>query len=671
MVIVMDKNDKLQEKLDLLSALKEDEEKNKKKKKDKFDLDPKKEAVLEEIKKVKDATPKQKNILLIILSFLALVISISYFLYNITKAKNNINQPYLIANSGCLIILSILLVITGFVKKKKGISIFNKLNILAITSYVIFQFLVTTETIKFPTLKTVGDLSNMSINEVIKWASSNHVKLEQTYEYSESIDSNYVISQDIPADTLLKKVEKIEVIVSNGPNYELTVNIPNMVGWKVDDVVKKIKEEKLSNTKIEFNFNEAIEKDILYEQSKSGEMKRNDEFILKFSLGSEADLKPVELIDLIKKEEFDATLWLKRNGIQYEISYEFHNNIEKGKVISTTPAKGTTIDQKTMKVKLVISKGPKIIAPDLTKMSLEEISEWATKNKLVLNYTSEYNDKIKAGDIIRVSVKKGDPLEENMKIEVVTSKGTLKMISISDGDITALRNFATENNLTLTETEEFHDSIEKGKFISISKKTGDTINSTEEIKVIISLGKSVELPNFIGMNVNNAKNTCKNTGITCQMSYVYSSKTKGTIFNQSMTAGSKVIGNTHIVLTVSNGPKPSSNSGNSNNNYNGGSTNNNTGNNNNNSNNNINTGNQTPPTQTCVNYTLRLGAGGNVQQTQSIIKQLNPNGKFSFKSVNPGYGTNGSLRNDMLSTYQGTTHTSCETITIYIIDRSL
>ena len=153
MVIVMDKNDKLQEKLDLLSALKEDEEKNKKKKKDKFDLDPKKEAVLEEIKKVKDATPKQ----------------------------NNINQPYLIANSGCLIILSILLVITGFVKKKKGISIFNKLNILALTSYFIFQFLVTTETIKFPTLKTVGDLRNMSINELIKWASSNHVKLEQTY----------------------------------------------------------------------------------------------------------------------------------------------------------------------------------------------------------------------------------------------------------------------------------------------------------------------------------------------------------------------------------------------------------------------------------------------------------------------------------------------------------
>ncbi len=106
--------------------------------------------------------------------------------------------------------------------------------------------------------------------------------------------------------------------------------------------------------------------------------------------------------------------------------------------------------------------------------------------------------------------------------------------------------------------------------------------------MIISLGKSVELPNFIGMNVTNAKNRCKNIGITCQMSYVYSSKTKGTILNQSITAGSKVIGNTHIVLTVSNDPKPTnqgSNSGN-NNYYNGGSTTTNPG----------NTGNQNPPT---------------------------------------------------------------------------
>jgi len=68
------------------------------------------------------------------------------------------------------------------------------------------------------------------------------------------------------------------------------------------------------------------------------------------------------------------------------------------------------------------------------------------------------------------------------------------------------------------------------------------------------------------MNANKAASTCKDLGITCKISYVYSNKTKGTVFNQSMNAGSKVIGDTTIVLTVSNGPKPSSNGSNSNNN---------------------------------------------------------------------------------------------------------
>ncbi len=47
-------------------------------------------------------------------------------------------------------------------------------------------------------------------------------------------------------------------------------------------------------------------------------------------------------------------------------------------------------------------------------------------------------------------------------------------------------------------------------------------------------------------------------------------------------------------------------------------------------------------------------------QLYGIIKNLNPNGKFNFQSVNPGYGATGSLRSDMLGTYQGTSHTSCE-----------
>lgn len=659
----MNEKDKMKEKLELLSALKDDEATRKleipKKKKGapKEEKDRKKEEVLKEIKRVKEETPKKSNLLFTVLAFISLVITLTYLIYNIVKATDQINQPYLIINSAILFIINIFLVITGFIQKKKIQKGFLNFNVLLIGLYGIFQFSISSGMIILPTLSTVGNFSNMSINEVIKWANENKITLEQTYEYSDSIESNHIISQDIPADTLVKKVKKIEVIVSNGPNYESVTNIPNMIGWNIDDVVTKIKELKLNNVQIDFEFNDVIEKDIEFEQNKSGEMKRNEELILKFSLGKEEDLKPVNLKNLKDMEEFDAIIWLKRNGIKYEIEYEFSDKIETGKVISTTPETDTLIVQSETTVKVIVSKGPKIVAPDLTKMSLEEITEWAIQNKITIIYESEYNNEIKAGSIIRTSVKEGDVLEENTRIYIVTSQGALKMISYTDGDIIALRNFASEHKITLTENEEFNDTIEKGKFISISAKPGDIINTGDEITVVISLGSSIEIPNFVGMSADKAKQTCDNLGITCKLSYVYSSKTKGNVFNQSMNAGSKVIAGTNVVLTISNGVKPSNNGGNTSNQ--GGS-------------NTQQPSEPEPPTETCITYTLHLlAAAGSVEQTKSMIQQANPNGKFNFVTFNPGgYATTGALRDDMMKTYQNTVHTSCETITIYIVDKN-
>lgn len=647
----MNKKENLNEKLELLSALKEDEEKSKKE-----PVIEGKEKLLEEIKKVKETTPKKKTrTFLILCSFVSLVFSLTYLIYNILKATDQINQPFLIINSSCLLLLNILLVITAFTLKKSTLKKLNTINIIAFLLYIGFQCLVTTGSITLPTLQTVGDFSNTSINDVIKWANEHKIELEQTYEYSDIIVSDHVISQNVPADTLLKEVDKMEVIVSNGPNYESIVNIPDMVGWNVDDVVKKIKEEKLNHVNIEFQFNDTVERDIAYKQSKSGEMRRNDALTIQFSLGKKEDLKPVKLKDLSGEEEFDATLWLKRNGITYEIRYEFDDDIPAGKAIATNPKEGTLITQSETTVTLIISKGPKIVAPDLMTMSLEEITEWAIQNKLVLVYESEYNAEVKAGDIIRVSVKKGDVVETNQRIYIVTSKGSLKMISYKDGDITSLRNFATENKLELTEREEFSDTVEKGKFISVSKKAGDVINSGEGIIVTISLGKSIQIPNFIGMSVSKAKSTCNSLGLSCRFSYVYSSKTKGNIFSQNMSVGSKVIDGTSITLTVSNGTRPSSGGGTSS----GG-----------------NTGGSTPPTctekvlGTLVIQESWLSIGSSSKTISSLKSKLSaafPGATFNIVAKEHN-SMNSGMIHPSTPTNTGTQIKSCHTYTIYVVE---
>lgn len=536
--------------------------KKEKKKKHTQEINPekeRKEKMKQELKLIEKGKKKSKlHRLNIVISFLTIICSITYLLYILILGDKLINQPFLIINSTCLVILTISFAITTLLIKTKPKRIMNGITNILLGSFIIFNLLVNADIVKIKTQEVIGDLTNKSINEIIKWTSQNNIKLKQTYEYSESIEENKIIAQDQKSDTLVKDIKTLSVVVSDGPNLESIVNIPNMIGWNIDDVIKKIKEKKLSNVQIEFNFSD-LTKDTAYEQSRSGDMRRNEELLLKFSLGKKEDLKPVPLKDLINEEEFDAVVWLKRNGIKYEITYEFDEKIEKGKIISTNPIKDTVIDQNTTTVKLVISKGKKIVAPDLTKMSLEEIAEWAIQNQVVISYDSEFSETVKKDQIIRVSIKKGDVIEENTEIYIITSKGALKMIDYKENDLESIRNFAKTYELTITETEEFSKDVEKGKVISVSHKPGDVINNGQNIEVIISLGSEIEIPNFVGMTVDKAKSECTKNELECTISYVYSTKTKNNVIYQNKTAGSKVTEGTNVVLTVSNGVAPASN----------------------------------------------------------------------------------------------------------------
>ena len=241
------------------------------------------------------------------------------------------------------------------------------------------------------------------------------------------------------------------------------------------------------------------------------------------------------------------------------------------------------------------------------------------------------------------------------------------MFSYTDGDIVALRNFAAEHKITLTENEEFSDTIEKGKFISVSLKPGDIINTGDEITVVVSLGSSIEIPNFIGMSADKAKQTCSNLGITCKLSYVYSSNTKGNVFNQSMNAGSKVIAGTNVVLTISNGKKTNNSGGNSSNQGNNGS-----------STTNPPTVNPDPPAPTCTEKNLgnliiqeswlSIGnSGKTISSLQSKLSTNYPGATFNIVAKAHNSLNSGLIHPDS-PTNNGTVIKSCNTYTIYIVE---
>ena len=626
----------------------------------------KKEKVKQELERVRKDTKRttyKSNFLSAFLLFITMVLETCYLAYNIIYMVDEKNQLFLIINSILLLVVTSSFGLGMFVKKDRSRRTMNVITSLLLVAAISFNILVTTNVINLPTKSVVLDFRNQQVIKAMKWANNHNINLTTKYEYSDEFKENTIMKQSVKPDTLTSKVKAMEVVVSNGPNYDLEVNIPNMIGWNIDEVVKIIKKNKLDHVTIDYEFKDDIKRDEEFEQNKSGNMKRSDELKLKFSLGKEEDLEPVKLKDLTEMEEFDATLWLKRNGIKYDVIYEYHDDIEKDHVIKTDPKAGTVIKQDEMKVKLYISKGKKIKAPDFTKMSLEEIEKWANQNHMKINYSSEYSSNVKAGKVIRASVQKGDTVDEGTTIHVVTSKGPLKMISYGDNDVDKIRTFASEHGLQFVLNEEFNDDIEKGKIISVDKKPGQTLSQTETITVVVSLGKKRSIPNFIGMTRSDAKKTCENNGLSCTFNYAYSTKTKDTVINQNKTAGSEVTDGTSVILTISNGKRPtaSTGGGNSSSNNNGGNT----------SNTPINP--SPKPEPVCTPYTFLYGGTGSTgKQTYAMIKATSNN---KYLNIVPNYVTacpNGNSTNGAIcssSIANGATATTCDTITVTIVNK--
>lgn len=592
---------------------------------------------------------KPKNIFKSIITTTLLLISVGYFLYTLLFCDTLINQLYLIINSFIIMLLAITDVF-GITKNNIKSKKWFITNALIIIVLVLFNLLVNLNILKLPTNNVVKDFTGVNINEAIKWAEANNIKYYQTYEYSDNIKEYSIISQDVSPNTIVKKVKDISFVVSKGPNYDKEVIISNMVGWNIDDVIKVIDDNYFNNVTINYEFSNDVERDIVMEQNVSGQLKRNVNLVFKVSLGKESELKPVGAISLINQSEFKATLWLKRNGIKYEVKYDFSNKIPKGYVIDQSIKKGITINQKTDKMIITISKGAKIKVPNLKNMKVDEIISWVSSNNLKISFEERFDATIKAGSVIEANYKEGDEIEEGTTIKIVTSKGVLKMKNFSS--LSEFRTWASRYGINIREEYQFNNDVKQGDIIKFSHEKNAIINYNDTVTVYISDGKAITIPDFYGKTKSNIQSTCNELGLNCTFYYARSSRTKDTAISQNKKAGSEVIKGTYVNIGLSGGNSYNSSTGN-----NSGSSGNN---------------NNTPSTPSCdtsKKYIIYLAAGETVDQTKSMIRQMNPNFKFNFVTGNPGYGTTGSLYQETTATYHGKEFNNCSPITIKIIQK--
>ena len=584
---------------------------------------------------------KKKNTIINILVILTIISCLGYFGGTIL---NGVNLKDIVL-ALLLLLFTVFFVSVSVTNpsKKKGSNI---LALIVLIIYQAFGCLVMFNIIKMPTIKVMENLVDKSLSSAVKWTTDNKIDLEQIYEYSDVVSEYHVIYQNVKPGTKLKNVKKLILTISEGPNPSKEIIIPSMIGWESETVLKYIEDNHLTNIKVEF-VKSTSKANTLIEQSKSGNVRRNEEIKFVFSYGEERDFSEIKLSNLTNKSKYEAMFYLAKNGIKYEFVYDFSDSIKKDNVISQNVEPGTMISltgENVVTVKVTISKGPKIIVPDLKAMSVEEVTSWIIKNKLKVEFKDAYDENIAENKIISASHNKGDAVSEGTVITITISNGKLRMPSLKS--LSEFREWATKYNINYDEQHEFSDSVAIGDVIRYSYKKGDTIKNNDTIIVTISDGKKISVPSVIGLTKSAAEAKLKSAGLNYNFVYRYNSNVeKGKVSNQSISAGSTVSAGTTVTITISNGKAPS-------NNGNGG-----------------NSGGTTPtPKPSCENILFFIQNGNTGSQVLSATRSAYP--KFNITatfvdSCSNGDSVSGSVCN--ASSYDDKELSTCNKINLIIV----
>ncbi len=592
--------------------------------------------ITEKIYKRKTKKPIFTNLLL----SLMLVCGLFFSIFLILDSSKRVNELYEIINAVLFFLVILGIVISfpkTFFKKKTGATIYLSFMIILT---VIFNSLYLFGIIKLPVQSHIMDYTNKNLTSAIEWLDDNKIEYDEIFEYSDSISKYNIISQSVKANTLTKDIKKVKLTVSKGPDYNKEVIVPDQSGMKTDEILDFVDSNYLKNVQIVFEENTDVSNDVVIRQSSTGKIKRSDSYIYTASLGVKGALPSIKLKDLKGEKLLNAEVYLGKNGILYELKYEFSSSTPRGCVISSDVKEGTSLKADD-KVILTISKGKEIKVPELKGMSLKEVTKWVINNNLDMDYSDAYDDNVKKGKAISSNYKTGDIIEEETLVSILFSKG--KLVLPKFNDLASFKTWASTYNINYEIKEEFNKDIPKDGIIKFSIKEGEKIDLNTPLTVYVSKGEAIKVSDFTGKTKDDAQKECDNLGIVCLFYNTLSDKTEGMVLSQSVAAGMEVGKGSNIDIEISTKKQnqvttkkststPSNSSGNSSSTS---SSSSNSGSNTNNS-----------PQSTCSTATYISASGNNGDQSIVLMKKYNSKLNLSFSAESAcsnGSTTSGSI----------------------------
>lgn len=226
-----------------------------------------------------------------------------------------------------------------------------------------------------------------------------------------------------------------------------------------------------------------------------------------------------------------------------EVDEAFDEKIEKGRVISQTPAAGANAEKGTG-VKLTISLGPEmVVVPDIKNMSEKEARDLLQSLGLSANaQPAEFNEEVESGKVISQSPEAGEQVIKGAAVTYIPSKG------VETGEVPNVVNKKQADAIALLKTagfgatveEQFSATVAKGNVISQNPAGGITTNKGTKVTIVVSKGvELVKVPDVIALPWKAAVTTLENSGFKVKILYDPHSET-GNVLEQDPQGDEKL-----------------------------------------------------------------------------------------------------------------------------------
>lgn len=207
--------------------------------------------------------------------------------------------------------------------------------------------------------------------------------------------------------------------------------------------------------------------------------------------------KDVVIPDLVGKEYDEARELLEDLNVKVEKKLIHSDEINEGLIVKTDPAANRTIKEKS-EVTIFVSEGAeRVEVEDYTGKKFDQVKRMLEELgfKDVIAYEKASDKEV--GTIITQIQPNEDsevvPAETKVIFEVSSGPNTLVLDDLVGKTESEIKTYAQAHGLSLTLTDDYSDSVDKGKVISQNPSSGTTLKVGASISAVLSLGKE-EIP---------------------------------------------------------------------------------------------------------------------------------------------------------------------------------